>query len=155
VYQDRWGDARRRGDTLQAPRLLDQAIDAYLRGFEADWRDTYPGINAVNLMEFRDPPDPRREKLLPIVTYGVERQIALGKPDYWVHATRLELAVLANNEPAARVALADALAAVRESWEPATTLRTLRLFREVRERRREAVPWLKQLEEALEQRASA
>jgi hypothetical protein len=33
--------------------LLDRAIDAYRRGVEVDWRDAYPGINALTLMECR------------------------------------------------------------------------------------------------------
>ena len=45
----------REGSALRAEGHLDQAIDAYRRGFEADWRDAYPGINAVTLMEIRDP----------------------------------------------------------------------------------------------------
>ena len=54
VYKDRW-EAAREGSVLRAEGHLDQAIDAYRRGFEADWRDAYPGINAVTLMEIRDP----------------------------------------------------------------------------------------------------
>ena len=54
VYKDRW-EAAREGSALRAEGHLDQAIDAYRRGFEADWRDAYPGINAVTLMEIRDP----------------------------------------------------------------------------------------------------
>src|SRR6266576_7349223 len=101
IYKDRWEAAMKSGDTLLARGLLERAIAAYLRGFEADWRDAYPGINAVTLMELREPPDPRREKLFPVVSYAVERRIAAGKPDYWDYATRVELAVLANDEQAA------------------------------------------------------
>ena len=54
VYKDRWDDDRE-GSPLRAEGHLDNAIDAYRRGFEADWRDAYPGINAVTLMEIRDP----------------------------------------------------------------------------------------------------
>jgi hypothetical protein len=106
-------------------------------------------------MELKDPPDPRREKLIPVVTYAVERRIAAGKPDYWDHATRLELAVLAKDEQSALAALGDALAAVRESWEPETTVRNLRLIREAREKRQEAVPWEERVERELEQRTKA
>src|SRR6266568_7606812 len=101
VYKDRWEAAQKQGDKFLAQGLLDKAINAYLRGFEADWRDAYPGINAVTLMELRDPPDPRREKLFPVVTYAVEQKIAKGKPDYWDHATLLELAVLAKDQEGA------------------------------------------------------
>ncbi|HEX6012923.1 MAG TPA: TRAFs-binding domain-containing protein, partial [Geminicoccaceae bacterium] len=127
-----------------------RAIDAYRRGFEADWRDHYPGINAVTLMELKEPPDPERQKLLPVVRYSVERRIANGKPDYWDWATLLELAVLANDEPGASEALGQALAVVREPWEPETTVRNLRLIREARERRGETpAPWLKEVEAEL------
>jgi hypothetical protein len=138
---------------MLASGYLEKAIEIYLRGFEADWRDAYPGINAVTLMELREPPDPRREQILPVVTYSVGRRIAAGKPDYWDRATLLELAVLAKDEARATDAVAKALAAVRERWEAETTARNLRLIREARERRHEAFPWAKQIEEALESRA--
>jgi len=32
-------------------------------------------------MELREPPDPLGEKLLPVVSYAVQRRIAAGKPD--------------------------------------------------------------------------
>lgn len=149
VYKDRWEAALKAGDAALARGLLDKAIDAYRRGFEADWRDAYPGINAVTLMELRDPPDPRREELVCVVNYAVERRVAAGKPDYWDHATRVELAVLARDEARARAALGEALAAVRESWEPETTARNLRLVREARERRGETMPWATEVENAL------
>jgi tetratricopeptide (TPR) repeat protein len=149
VYKDRWEQAAKAGDTFLAKGLLNKAIDAYLKGFEADWRDAYPGVNAVTLMELRDPPDPRRERLIPVVAYAVERRIASGKPDYWDHATLLELAVLAQDEEAAMAALADALAAIREPWEPETTARNLRLIGEARQRRGEGVPWAQEVEKAL------
>jgi hypothetical protein len=150
VYKDRWEAARQAGQNLQARGVLKKAIDAYLRGFETDWRDAYPGVNAVTLMEISDPPDPRREQLLPVVRYAVERRISAGKPDYWDHATLLELAVLSEDEEGAVNALGDSLAAVREVWEPETTLRNLRLIREVRERRGQAVPWAAEVEQELE-----
>jgi MAP3K TRAFs-binding domain len=152
VYKDRWEAAIEGGQGLLARGLLDKAIDAYLRGFESDWRDAFPGINAVTLMELKEPPDPRREQLLPVVAYAVERRIATGKPDYWDHATRLELAVLAKDEGKAVAALSDALAAVRESWELKTTMRNLRLIREGRAKRQEEISWARQVEEELERR---
>jgi len=149
VYKDRWDTARKAGEHALARGLLNKAIEAYLRGFEADWRDAYPGINAVTLMELRDPPDPRREKLLPVVSYAIERRIASGRPDYWDYATRVELAVLAKDQQAAESALADALAAVREKWEPETTANNLKFIRETRECRNEMLPWAMAVEAAL------
>jgi tetratricopeptide (TPR) repeat protein len=149
VYKDRWQAAVGEGKTILARGLLDKAIEAYLGGFEADWRDFYPGVNAVTLMTLRDPPDARRAALIPVVAYAVERRIAAGKPDYWDYATRLELAVLAGDQEKAAGALGDALAAVGEAWEPETTLRNLRLIREAREKRGTAEPWMKEIEDAL------
>jgi hypothetical protein len=78
-----------------------KAINAYVNGFESDWRDAYPGINAVQLMELREPPDPRRTELLPVVTYSVKRRIESKQPDYWDYATLLELAMLDSDEQTA------------------------------------------------------
>jgi hypothetical protein len=106
-------------------------------------------------MELRDPPDPRRDALIPIVRYAVDRRIAAGEPDSWDHAARLELAVLARDEPRAAAALTDALASVREAFEPETTARNLRLIRQARERRHEPMPWAAGIEEALLRRSTS
>ena len=153
VYKDRWEAAAKGGDGAGAKGWLKKAIDAYRKGFEADWRDAYPGVNAVTLMELQEPPDPRREALIPVVAYAVARRIAGGQPDYWDHATRLELAVLGQKEDEATDALSDALASVRESWEAETTARNLRLIREAREHRGASPAWAREIESALEKRA--
>lgn len=153
VYKDRWDGASTAGEP-GAERWLQRAIDAYLQGFEADWRDAYPGINAVTLMELRAPPDPRRGELLPVVTYAVRRRLAGTTPDYWDHATLLELAVLRRDEGEAGNACAHALGALREGWEARATARNLRLIREARVRRGESPDWAKPLEDALLEAAS-
>ena len=135
VYKDRWNDAFRAGKTSLARGFLDEAIDAYLRGFQTDWRDAYPGINALTLMELRDPDDDRGREILPVVKYSVTRRFASGSPNYWDHATRLELEVLGGDEAAAADALAATLTEVREVWEPDTTALNLGWIREVRARR--------------------
>jgi len=150
VYKDRWERSLKAGNTLEAVGHLEQAIDAYRKGFEADWRDAYPGINAATLMELKDPPDPERTKFIPVVAYAAERRVASGRADYWDWATLLEIAVLARDEAAARRAAAKALALKRESWEGETTARNLRLIREARERRKGAVPWAQEIESALD-----
>lgn len=153
VYKDRWEAARDRGDTALARGLLEKAIAAYLRGFEADWRDAYPGVNAVTLMELRDTPDPRQAALLPVVAYAVGRRIAAGQPDYWDYATVLELAVLARDTAAAGAALAHALAHVREDWEAETTARNLGLILAARTQRREQPEWIHEIVATLEAKA--
>jgi hypothetical protein len=148
VYKDRWEAALDAGDPVAAGRALDQAIAAYRTGFETDWRDAFPGINAVELMELRDPPDPARRALLPIVRYAAERRRETS-PDYWDHATLLETAILQDDEAAARRALDDALAAVREAWEPRSTQQSVRRLRETWEARGGAPAWLAEIEQRL------
>jgi len=155
VYKDRWERAAAAGEKMAARGWLKRAIDTYLQGFEADWRDAYPGINAVTLMEFQDPPDPRRVDLIPVVRYAVLRRVAAGRPDYWDHATLLEIAVLAADESAASQALCDALAAVREIWEPETTANNVKLIREARSRRGISVPWAEEIEDELKKRVAS
>jgi hypothetical protein len=153
VYKDRY-DRAKSTNVFVARAQLEKAIDAYLKGFEADWRDAYPGVNAVTLMELREPPDPRQAELIPIVTYAVKRRIASGKPDYWDYATLLELAVLARDGARAFDALGSVLASIREVWEPETTLRNLRLIAEARQARGESTPdWLTTVLGELQQRA--
>ena len=150
VYKDLWDEAKNAGEKFKASGYLGQAIDAYRRGFEADWRDQYPGINAVTLMEMTDPPDSAQAQLLPVVRYAVERRLSSGKSDYWDVATLLELAILADDRPGAHAALGRSLAMVREAWEPETTARNLRLIREARTRRGVVVDWIGEIEQELE-----
>ena len=152
VYKDRWEEEYRLGNAMAAQGFLEKAIDTYLAGFEADWRDAYPGVNAVTLMELHDPPDERRTRLIPVVRYGVERKIARGKPDYWDYATLLELAVLALDQSEASRNLARAISSIREKWEPETTVRNLRLIREAREKRGIVPLWTKEIEDLLSRR---
>lgn len=152
VYKDRWRAVLERGSEHEARGHLESAITAYLRGFEADWRDAYPGVNAVTLMEVSDPPDPRRERLVPVVRYCVDRRIESGEADYWDHATALELAVIAWDERAARRTLGRALAAVRESWEPTSTADNLAMLRKSRAARGESADWADEAEAELRRR---
>jgi hypothetical protein len=100
-------------------------------------------------MEVADPPDPRGPRLLPLVEYAVERRIESGQPDYWDFASRLELAVIGQDEQRAQDALGDALAVLRARWEAQSTAGNLSLLREARERRGAQAPWATELEETL------
>jgi tetratricopeptide (TPR) repeat protein len=153
VYKDRW-EAEREGSVLRAQGHLDQAIDAYRRGFEADWRDAYPGVNAVTLMEIREPGGQAQQDLIPVVRYAALRRIGSGSPDYWDHATRLELGVIARDSGEAMAGAKAALAAVREKWEPESTAYNLSLIRESRAERGEALDWADDIEQELTRAAS-
>jgi tetratricopeptide (TPR) repeat protein len=153
VYKDRWQAAKKKGNVALARGALKKAADTYLRGFEADWRDAYPGVNAVTLMELQDPPDPRGTQLIPVVRYAVERRIAGGRPDYWDYATLLELAALANDGGRAMDALGDAFTCRPERWMRITTADNLAMILEARARRKETQPWLKDIERQLRPQA--
>ncbi|WP_309888770.1 TRAFs-binding domain-containing protein [Archangium sp.] len=155
IYKDLWDEALKAGKALEAKGHLLQAIEAYARGFESDWRDTLPGINAVTLLELEGSPGSleRRDRLRPVVRFAVEQRLRYATGDYWDHATVLELAVLGSDQELAKTKLADALAVVRETWEPRTTARNLDLIRTARLHRGEKVDWLEPLIAALRERA--
>lgn len=145
VYKDRWEKSLKAGNRLEARGFLKRAIEAYRIGFEADWRDPYPGINAVTLMELEDKPNPAQSDILPVVRYAA-RMRAKSNGDYWDHATLLELAVLARDIDEAFDSCSTALALVREPFEPETTSRNLRLIREARTARGEDSAWISDIE---------
>ena len=154
VYKDRWTNALNEGDEFLAAGQLESAIDAYLKGFESDWRDAYPGVNAVTLMELREPPDERRHDILPVVRYAAWRRANSSQADYWDFATLLELAVLAKNEAEGRSMTMKALAKVRAKWEPESTLNNLNMISAARRRRNDPQPpWIESVMKALERAA--
>ena len=75
VYKDQWEEACSANNTLLAKGFLRRAIDAYTKGFEADWRDAYPGINACTLMFIEDPDREDLKKLLPVVKFAVSQKL--------------------------------------------------------------------------------
>jgi hypothetical protein len=154
IFKDRWAQEKKSGGGPKVQALLAKAIDAYRKGFESDWRDHYPGINAVTLMEFKQPPDPAREKIVPVVRYSVERRIANGKADYRDWATLLELCVLGRDEVGAQSALGEALVALDENWKAETTAKNLELIRLARSGRGEASAWADQIEKDLAEAAT-
>jgi len=156
VYKDLWGEARARDQHPIARGYLDRAASLYQQGFEADWRDAYPGINAVTLLDIKGDEESQRRKqaVLPVVRYAVMQRIKGSRPDYWDYATLLELAVLEEDEAAASRHLGDALAYVREPWEPATTANNLRLIGDARRERGMQQAWLEAIIEALQARSA-
>jgi tetratricopeptide (TPR) repeat protein len=147
VYKDLWVEATKGGQESLALGYLDRAIASYVRGFEADWRDAYPGINAVTLLDIKgdDRSLKRKSELLPVVRFAVSQRMKSARPDYWDHATMLELGVLDGDQEASRTLLSDALVAVREPWEPATTGNNLNLIRDARRKRGVEEPWVDEI----------
>ncbi|MET0539527.1 MAG: TRAFs-binding domain-containing protein [Xanthobacteraceae bacterium] len=151
-YKDRSDKAKEEG-LPEARALLKRAIDTYLEGFEADWRDAYPGVNAVSLMEILDRPDPRQPIILPVVRYAASQK-AKKNPDYWDHATLLELAVLARDIDDAQNELGEALALKPHGWQVESTVKNLERIAKNRSARSEDVGWIEQLKNDLVQYTS-
>ncbi len=96
IWKDRYKETKGK-NPFQAMAFLDEAIASYQRGFMADPRDYYPGVNFATLLAIRNSPESiaMKKKIVPAVTFAVAR---LGDtPDYWLLATGIELAVLAND----------------------------------------------------------
>lgn len=157
IYKDQWADAIGRGQEKLAAGFLDRAIAMYRLGYETDIRDAYPGINLVTLLDIKGDPESlaAQAELLPVVRFAVRRRLKAARADYWDHATLLELAVLAGRTAEADRHLADALAAVREPWEPLTTANNLKMIRKARAARGVEDAWLDEIVAALEQAGQA
>jgi hypothetical protein len=128
VHKDRWEAAVAADREAEAAGFLRKAIDTYVLGFESDWRDPYPGLNAVELMTIADPPDPRRFAMQPVVEFAVRRRLALA-PDYWDLAMELELAVLARERDRALLALEQVLTADAVAWQLRSTAQSIARIR--------------------------
>ena len=124
-----------------------------MAGFESDWRDTYPGINAVTLMEMLAKPDSRQGDLLPVVRYSALQRIR-SNGDYWDHATLMEAAVLSRAEEEALDMAAATCARATKPWELATTLGNLADICAARQSRGETLEWLDDIIRSLQKKKS-
>jgi MAP3K TRAFs-binding domain len=103
-------------------------------------------------MEMMERPDPRQAKILPVVHYSAAHKAARA-PDYWDHATLLELAVLARDTQEADVKLGEARMVAEKAWELESTVANLFDIRMARETRGEDCAWIEAIENSLLERA--
>jgi hypothetical protein len=144
VYKDLWWENLNAGVLGAASKHLSAAISAYQRGFESDWRDAYPGVNAVTLLDIHGSEDSLRLRntLLPVVRFAAQQRLKHKQPDYWDYATLMELAVIEGNADWASAHLRDALRLVTESWQRETTANNLRFLQRFRRQRGEEARWM-------------
>ncbi|HEU0209446.1 MAG TPA: TRAFs-binding domain-containing protein, partial [Candidatus Udaeobacter sp.] len=135
IHKDLYMEAAQKGK-ITAVAVLDDAIDAYTKGFEADPRDYYPGVNAINLLIQKGDTEAleKVERLLPLVNFAVERRGGATSTDYWDLATALELACIGEDWAIANRILPKAILAATNSFKTAATLGNLRLLRQARQR---------------------
>lgn len=150
VYKDQWEEAWQAKKSVLAKGFLRKAIGAYTKGFEADWRDAYPGINACTLMYLEDPGSEDLKRLLPVVKFAVSKKMEKQGSDYWDQATLFELDILESDFAGAEKNLEMAACLIREVWEPETTLKNLRMIRKIREQEGDKVENLLKFEKDLE-----
>jgi tetratricopeptide (TPR) repeat protein len=156
VYKDLYREARERDDEIMSEVNLDEAIDVYIAGFEADPRDHYPGVNAVTLLLQKGTDDAleRARQLASVVSFSVSRRGGLASSDYWDLATVLELAAVGLDGATVARAAAKATQTGAKDWMFTTTIDNLALIGE--RYGEQAEPWLSEARERLEAaRASA
>lgn len=130
IHKDRWSEAVR-DKAPDAEAHLRFALSAYRRGFEADLRDTFPGVNLVTLLEIEGSEESMKERarVLPVVRFAAEQRVKpLERADYWDFATLVEVEVADQQFDSASKYLALAISRITESWQPSTTARNLELL---------------------------
>jgi hypothetical protein len=147
VYKDRW---KNETNEVLKESWLHKAIDTYVKGYETDIRDAYPGVNAITLMSALDEPDPRLDELLPVVLFATKQRISQIDPNYWDYATLMELEVIAHHPKKAKEALTKALPCANEDWMKKTTRDTMGMLRDKWREQGEDVDWLDEIVEGLE-----
>ena len=143
IHKDMYTEAAQ-AKKITTTAVLDDAIDAYTKGFESDPRDYYPGVNAINLLIQKGDATALKEaeRLLPLVSFAVARRGGASSSDYWEIATALELACIGEDWPLALRILPRALIATTNSFSTQTTLGNLQLLKEARERSGQSTPEL-------------
>jgi tetratricopeptide (TPR) repeat protein len=154
IHKDRYREAKQAGSPMAAG-ALDEAIQAYARGFESDPRDYYPGVNAVTLLVEKGDSDAmaKARRLVPVVRFAVERRGGDSSSDYWDLATVVELACVDRDWATASAVLPRALAATSLAWNLETTRDNLVLLRDALEKQGDRPEPLGDLIASLEARA--
>lgn len=135
VYKDQFVEQINKNSSL-AKAYLKKAIDCYKKGFDADWRDAYPGVNLLTLAEIAGESDLASD-YLPIVEFAVRKRIE--KPDYWDLATLAELKVIEGDINKGQEYLSEAITYIpdNEKWMLETTLNNINMIRDARSQRGE------------------
>ena len=130
IYKDQYTEAKAAGEGVKAAGFLEHAIEWYSRGFTADPRDYFPGVNAATLLAVQNTPESKVElqRLVPAVSFAAARLGGMKSSDYWQVATVLELAVLGGQWSDAQRALGRALTLNPDPMQCNTTSANLKLY---------------------------
>lgn len=154
IYKDRYNEAKET-DPLLAAGWLEQAIEAYTQGFEAEPLDFYPGVNAITLLLRQGDASALAEadRLVPLVTFAAVRQGGPEANDYWTVATVIELACASRDYALAERCVPRAVTLASEPWMFKTTAANLHLIADVRVGE-EGIGRVTKIAEAFEDRAT-
>lgn len=130
IYKDQYSEAKAAGERTKADGFLEHAIEWYSRGFNADPRDYFPGVNAATLLAVQNTPESKAElqRMVPAVSFALARLGGMKSSDYWQVATVLELAVLGGQWSDAQRALGRALTLNPDPMQCNTTSANLKLY---------------------------
>jgi len=123
IYKDKYEDYLEENEFV-ANANLKKAINVYERGFKADPRDFYPGINAATLA-FLNGEMEKVKELVPLVSFAVTRRGGLNSKNYWEVATVLELSILNEDWIFAQKALENLLVMDSPPWTYESTYNNL------------------------------
>lgn len=129
VYKDLYNQNK---ESAIGKGFLNKAIQAYKDGFDADWRDFYPGVNLVTLLALKGDEETLTE-YLPVVLFSTKQNIKKGQANYWDYATLVELEVINRNYEKANEYLLDALPLITEGWMGKTTVNNMEIIKKARE----------------------
>src|SRR5438045_6969385 len=123
IHKDIYKEAAQ-AKKISAIAALDDAITAYTKGFEADPRDYYPGVNAINLLIQKGDAQALKEveRLLPLVSFAVARRGGASWSECWELDTVLEPDCVAEDWATANRVIPKAVLAAMDSFQTATTL---------------------------------
>jgi MAP3K TRAFs-binding domain len=111
-----------RQDAAADDGLLQEAIDAYAKGFYKDPSHYYSGINAVGLMHLlthltgNEEWSATRKEIEGGVRWAVRAALDKDSKDYWARATLAELEGLSNTKEVIEAALRSAVAVADKDW---------------------------------------
>lgn len=155
IFKDQYREEKDK-EGYMAKSALNEAIKVYIKGFESDPRDYYPGVNAVTLLYEKGDEDSMKEmkRMMPLVNFAVARRGGAGSEDYWDLATVLELACLDSDWKTAMLVLPKAQFRAKASWMPKTTMDNLKLIRDAGARRGQMYPELDEIIEILKRQVA-
>jgi hypothetical protein len=129
VHKDRYREEKKKG-SISAFAALDESISAYVKGFESDPRDYYPGVNAITLLIEKGDAEAlkKAEQLVPLVSFAVVRRGGSSSSNYWDLATMLELNCIGGDYISAEHILPKVLDKAKEPWMIKTTLGNIEML---------------------------